>query len=61
MVSTGTAYRCSNCQTEVEVIHSNGNASGPLVCCETTMQPVADEFDKLYQQEAYDAMDFEWD
>jgi hypothetical protein len=60
MVSVGTAYKCDTCQTEVEVVRTNGMSAGPLVCCEATMQPVADEFDKLYQAEAYDAMDFDW-
>ncbi len=60
MIASGTAYRCQTCQTEVEVVSSIGTG-GPLVCCEVEMNRVDDEFDKLYEKEAYDESDFEWD
>ena len=60
MLAVGTTYRCQNCHTEIEVINSQSSQSGPLVCCEVEMEPIGDEFEKLYEREAYDAMDFEW-
>ena len=58
MVSIGTIYRCQNCQTEVEVLNVQATG-GPLVCCEIEMKEV-DDFDKIYEKEAFDDADFEW-
>ncbi len=60
MLIEGTAFRCQNCQTEIEVV-SVSQVGGPLVCCETEMKRVDDEFDKLFEKEAYDEMDYQWD
>ena len=60
MVSEGTIFRCRNCQTEVEVINAQ-QFGGPLVCCELEMNAVKNEFDQLWEKEAYDEMDFQWD
>ena len=59
MVSIGTIYRCPSCQTEVEVINVGLGSKSTLVCCEETMQSV-ETYDELYEKEAYDTMDFEW-
>lgn len=60
MISEGAIYRCQSCQTEVEVI-SASQAGGPFVCCEIEMKAVGDEFEKLWEREAYDVMDYQWD
>jgi hypothetical protein len=60
MVSVGTTFKCQNCKTEVEVISAH-KAGGPLVCCETEMSPVGNEFEQIWENEAYDAEDFNWD
>lgn len=59
MVTVGTTFRCQNCKTEVEVISAH-KPGGPLVCCETEMQAVGDEFEQVWENEAYDAEDFDW-
>lgn len=60
MIAEGTIFRCPNCQTEVEVLSAE-KSGGPLVCCEVEMKEVRDEFEQLYEREAYDEMDFQWD
>lgn len=60
MVVEGTIFRCRNCQTEIEVIAVQ-QFGGPLVCCEVEMKTVKNEFDALWEKEAYDAMDWQWD
>ncbi len=60
MIAQGSTYRCRTCQTEIEVVQSQNNG-GPLVCCEVEMQQVGDEFEQLYEREAYDVMDYQWD
>lgn len=58
-INEGATFRCSSCQTEIEVVTAN-QPGGPLVCCEVEMKSVDNEFDKLWEQEAYDVMDYEW-
>lgn len=60
MISEGNTYRCQSCQTEVEVL-SSSQSGGPLVCCEVEMKAVGDEFEQLWEKEAYDVMDYQWD
>lgn len=60
MISTGTIYRCENCKTEVEIISAAEQVGGPLVCCEIEMKKSQDDFDLLFEKEAYDEADFEW-
>ncbi len=59
-IAQGTIYRCQNCQTEIEVL-STVEPGGPLVCCELEMKVVGDEYEKLFEKEAYDEMDYVWD
>ena len=59
MVIEGTKFRCQNCTTEVEII-SVQNFGGPLVCCEVEMKKAGDEFEALWEAEAYDEMDSDW-
>lgn len=61
MLAVGSTFRCQSCETEIGVVNTNGHPGGPLVCCEVEMQQIDDEFEKLYEKEAYDEMDFEWD
>lgn len=58
MVTQGTVFQCGSCRTEVEIINAE-QFGGPLVCCEVEMKK-ADDFDALYEREAYDEADFEW-
>lgn len=58
MIKTGNIYRCTSCQTEVEVLNAQMQG-GPLVCCEIEMKE-SDDYDKLFEKEAYDEADFEW-
>jgi hypothetical protein len=61
MVTQGTVFQCMACQTEVEVVNAQ-SFGGPLVCCEVEMKQVEmDEFEKRWEAEAYDAMDYQWD
>lgn len=60
LLTEGTSFRCQSCQTEVEVVNAAGTG-GPLVCCEVEMKQVGNEFEQLWETEAYDAMDFQWD
>lgn len=59
MLSVGTLYRCQSCGTEVEIINSQAGG-GPLVCCEVEMNRLSDEFERMYEKEAYDASDWDW-
>lgn len=59
MVTTGTMFQCTNCSTEVEIVNAE-KFGGPLVCCEIEMEKMKD-YDELYEQEAYDPTDFQWD
>lgn len=59
MIAQGSIYRCKSCQTEIEVLQTPRDG-GPLVCCEVEMRPVGDEYEKLYESEAYDVMDWQW-
>ncbi len=58
MIAEGTIYQCKNCNTEVEILAA-GQPIGPLVCCETAMNKAKD-FDQLWEEEAYDISDLEW-
>lgn len=59
MLAEGTMFRCQSCKMEIEVVNT-AKSGGPLVCCELEMKQVGDEFEKLFEQEAYDEMDFQW-
>lgn len=60
MLAEGTIFKCSSCQTEIEVLNGQ-NFGGPLVCCEIEMQAVKNEYEQLWENEAYDVMDYQWD
>lgn len=60
MMQTGQVYQCRGCRSQVEVLQTE-QAGGPLVCCEMEMGQVGDEFAMLWEKEAYDAADFQWD
>lgn len=59
MVKIGSTFQCQNCQTEVEVVAAQGDG-GPLVCCESEMKAVGNEFEQIWENEAYDSEDFDW-
>jgi desulfoferrodoxin-like iron-binding protein len=59
MLAEGTTFRCQTCQSEVEVLNA-GIGGGTLVCCELEMKKSDDEFEKLWEHEAYDEMDDDW-
>lgn len=61
MVTQGTVFQCTSCHTEVEIVTAAEQFGGPLVCCEIEMkQAENDVFAALYEREAYDVADFEW-
>lgn len=60
MIKEGASYRCQSCHTEVEIVNAS-RVGGPLVCCEVEMRTVSDEFEQLWEKEAYDPADYQWD